>query len=167
MSIQTQLTNLTNSVAQALNNLDSRTGNITALSTSDKTSLVAAINEVKTSIDSFDPALIDDALDASTIKTYSIDKIKTLIANVQSSILGGAGEAYDTLQELATELQSNDGDITNILTAQANRVAVDASQSFTEAQKTQGRDNIGAANQADIGDITTDHAAALSSQLNF
>jgi hypothetical protein len=70
-----------------------------------------------------------------------------------STLIGGAPSALDTLNELAAALGSDAIFSTTIATALGNRVRVDEAQSFNATQKTQGRDNIGAASASDVGDV--------------
>jgi len=130
-----------------------------ALITTVKTNLVAAINEVKTQANSLAAsggATINDAASSSSTQTYSIDKIVTSIsearAALKAEILGGAGAAYDTLQELKAFLDSNSGDIASLV---ANRLRFDAAQSLTAPQKVQGNANLGSAALVDTGNLDT------------
>jgi capsid protein len=50
MSLQTQLNSFVLRVAEEFNTVKGRTGTLTALTTTDKSSLVAAINELKSAI---------------------------------------------------------------------------------------------------------------------
>ena len=86
-------------------------GDLSTLTTTAKTSLVAALNEVNAAIAALSAgaAGIDDAAtDGNTTSTWSADKIyDELIAAkqaVKNEILDGAGAALDTLNELATAL---------------------------------------------------------------
>lgn len=129
-----------------------------ALVTSTKTSLVAAINEVKQQANSLSAsggATINDSATASASQTYSINKIKTELAStaaaVKNEILGGAGSAYDTLKELQDLLVGEQSAINDLMTALGNRVRFDAAQTLTSAQQIQARANIGALSTAEIG----------------
>ena len=128
-----------------------------ALITTAKTNLVAAINEVKAQANSLAAsggATINDASSSSTTQTYSIDKILLSIsearAALKAEILGGAGAAYDTLAELKAFLDSNSGDIASLV---ANRLRFDAAQTLTGPQKAQGNANLGSAALADTGNL--------------
>lgn len=142
-------------------------GTLTILDTTDKTSIVNAINELKLLIDGIDiTEVISDTTDTSTTLTYSIDRIKTLIQQSKDELINWASGAYDTLQELASELQNNDTDITNILTQQAKRVAVNQSQVFTQAEKQQARDNIDLWNVDNTSDLDKPISTATQTALN-
>ena len=62
--------------------------------------------------------LVNDNTFAS--KNYVIAEIAT----AKNDIIGGAGAAYDTLLEIQNELQSNDTDISNILTTMATKATI-------------------------------------------
>lgn len=153
--------------------LQAADGNLASLNTAAKSSLVAAINEVKSGLDTIDlTALIDDA-GTGTATTWSADKIAAQIDAAVAALVGGAPAALDTLNELATALAGNDADIAAILTAQANRVAVDQVQSFSATQQAQARGNIGAASAADVtalqtavGDTAQDFVATYTAAKN-
>ena len=52
--------------------------------------------------------------------------VTTEVATAKNDILGGAAPAYDTLLEIQNELQSNDTDISNILTTMSTKAPVPA-----------------------------------------
>lgn len=144
--------------------LDAADGDLSTLSTTAKNNLVAALNELKSDIDNVDVSSVIDDVNGGAAKTWSADKINSQITNAIDGLVGGAGDAYNTLKELATELQSNDSAIATLLAAQSNRLAVDQAQNFTESAKQQGRDNLGAASASDL---TTLDAAVGDTGLNF
>lgn len=130
-----------------------------ALITTTKTNLVAAINEVKAQANSLAAsggATINDASSASTTQTYSITKILTEIAEaraaVKAEILGGAGAAFDTLKELEDALAGSAGELTALTTALGNRVRFDAAQALTAPQKAQANTNMGSLSLVQSGD---------------
>ena len=162
MSMETRLIALAQAVGADIKLINTAIGDITSLSTTTKTSLVLAVNELKAAIDTLSggTAGIDDAAtDGNTTATWSANKIfDELVAAKQAvkvEILGGAGAALDTLNELATALGNDANFAASIATELANRVRVDQAQAFTNLQKTQGRDNIGAAAAADLTALTT------------
>lgn len=157
MSLQTQLQSLITAIATDIKALLANQGNLTTLSTTTKTSLVAALNELKTSISSIDlTALISDSSPTSTTKTYSIDKINAQISAAVSALVAGAPTALDTLKELADAIASDESGIAGLVTAVGNRIRFDAAQSLTSPQQIQACQNIG------VGDPTTDLAAAYA-----
>jgi hypothetical protein len=142
MTLQQRITLLAQGVGADIKALFINQGSLPALTTTNKTSLVSAINEVKAAFDAAGTP-IDDALASSLVKTYSIDKIKQLIAQVKAEILGGASAAYDTLLEIQSALQGDDTDISTLLTAVGNRIRFDAAQTLTAGQITQAAANMG------------------------
>lgn len=128
-------------------------GDITALTTTAKDSLVASINELVTSISSIKTDIqnktqIDDTKTGTT-NVWSASKTSTEIqnaaTNLKNDLLGGAGTAYDTLKELADLIDENKDAITALQALAAGHVKFDAAQELTTAQQTQARTNIGAA----------------------
>lgn len=150
MSLQTQLTALTQAIASDIKALNGSQGNLSNLTTTDKSSLVNAIIELKNSLNSVDlTALISDVTTSSTTKTWSINKITAQINSAISALVNGAPTALDTLNELATAIQNDQTGIGALTTAIGNRIQFDASRSLTSAQQVQACNNIG------VGDPTT------------
>lgn len=146
---------------------------LNALTTTAKDNLVNAINEVKalaSTAASNSGAHINDAATTSTTDTYSIDKIHSELtatsAALKADILGGAGAAYDTLQELKALLDGEAADITSLTNAIGNRVRFDAAQALTAPQQAQARANIGAdITSAQTGNTDTDLVAVFTTGL--
>ena len=94
---------------------------------------------------------IDDA-HASATKTYSSQKVDSQITaakqSVKHDLLGGAGEAYDTLKELADALVTNKDAITALQQIAQGHVQFDKAQALNDDQKKQARANIGALSAA-------------------
>lgn len=143
-----------------------------ALITTAKGNLVAAINEVKTQVNALAAAggaTINDASTSSSSQTYSINKIITSIseanAAVKAEILGGAGAAYDTLQELKDLLDGAETDLTALTTALGNRLRFDAAQTLTAPQKVQGNAKLGSLSLVQAGDPDTNLVAVFEAGL--
>jgi len=141
----------------AIKNLITNQGTLSTLTTTAKNSLVAAINEVKSS-----SILINDTT-ASGTTTYSSNKIQ-LVADAsalatKNALLAGASSAFDTLKEIEVELIKDSNIAAGLTTAVGNRVRFDAAQSLTTAQITQVGNNIG------IGEPDTDFVAAFKAAL--
>lgn len=162
MSLQTQLNSFVLRVAEEFNTVKGRTGTLTALTTTDKSSLVAAINELKAAI--VTAVMIDD-LQVSTTTTYSSNKVVTLLDALKADILGGADPAYDTLLELQQALQNDQSGIAALTSAIDKRVRFDAAQTLTVVEQQQARTNIGAVAATDIGDVATDFVAIFEAAL--
>lgn len=141
-----------------------------ALTTTEKATLIGAINELDAAVKSNDGdistinsaltalqtklnGIIDDT-SASTTKVYSSSKVESKITaakqEVKNDLLGGAGAAYDTLKELADLIETNKTAITALQTIAAGHVKYDAAQVLTDEQKAQARTNIGAVAASEI-----------------
>lgn len=206
-----QINSLAVRVATEIKTLHTKVGTLLNLSTTDKTSIVAALNEVKaqantvtssvndlvsrlntveaqqsvntgdigtirTSVTSLQTTVsgllsrvetlesevgastgIDDD-NVSSNSTYSSSKIVDIVNTakqaVKDDLLGGAGEAYDTLKELADLISTNKSAIDALEAVAGGAVRYDTEQSsLTETQKTQARSNIGAAKASDLADL--------------
>lgn len=150
---QERITALAQAIATDIKKLTDNQGSLTALTTTDKTSLVKAINELKASIDS--ATNINDSA-TNTSATWSSQKINTAINNAVSELIDGAGTTLDTLKELADALGNDANFATSIATQMGKRVRVDAAQTFTVAEQAQGCANLG------IGNPDTDFVAAYT-----
>lgn len=148
MSLVTQIQAMATAIGADIKSLLSKIGDTTSLTTTDKTSLVNAINEVKASASS-GGTTINDASTTSTTQTWSAQKSTTAIAQVKTDILGGASAAFDTLQELQAALGGDANFATTTATALGNRVRYDSSQTLTAGQQLTACNNIG------VGDPTT------------
>lgn len=141
-----------NALRDAETLLESNQGDLTTLTTTHKASLVGALNELKT--------VADDALTES--------EVSTLIQTAVDGLINGAPGTYDTLKEIADYIAADQTAATAITEALAKRVRVDAVQNFTDVEKTQGRDNIGAASAANLttlSDGVGDYANANPKQV--
>lgn len=157
MTLQTNLQSLISAVATDIKSLTTKQGNLANLTTTEKTNLVGALNELKTAISSVDlTVLLADTTASATNKTWSIDKIKSEISASINALINGAPAALDTLKELADLLSSNDSAINSLVTSVSNRVRFDAAQTLTTEQQAQACTNIG------IGNPETDLAAAYA-----
>jgi hypothetical protein len=150
MTLQIRLSELAQAIAVDVKKLYI---NLSALTTTAKSNLVSAINELNSS---FLAAGIDDTAPSTSLtKSYSANKVTELLVSLKSDILGGAGASYDTLLELQNLLVNDESAISGLLAAVANRVRFDESQSLTAAQSLIARTNIGAVGFVDTGDLET------------
>lgn len=150
MSLQTRLVALAQAIGGDIKTLYAQQGNLAALSTTAKASLVAAINELYAALAA--ASEIDDTA-ASATTTYSSTKVLQLLAALRGDILGGASAAYDTLQELQALLESDATAISGLLNAVSNRIRFDAPQTLTAEQQRTASENIG------VGDPEHDFVA--------
>ena len=162
MSLATRIESLVLRVAQEFNDVRAKAGNLANLTTTDKSNLGAAINELQAAVVS--SAVIDDAHIAATT-TYSSNKIVSLLDALKTEILGGADAAYDTLVEIQQLLQNGTSGLDALLAAVNNRVRFDAAQSLTVAEQLQARSNIGAVAASDVGNTDTDFVAVFEGAL--
>ena len=162
MTIEQRLILLAQAIGADIKALNISQGALTDLDTTTKTSLVAAVNELKGIVDGLSGggAVINDAAgDGDTTVTWSADRIFDAIAAastaLKNDLTDGAGAALDTLNELAGALNNDPNFAATIATEIANRVRYDAAQALSAPQQVQARTNIGAQAAADVGD--TDH----------
>ncbi|WP_268797506.1 hypothetical protein [Pseudomonas huanghezhanensis] len=160
MSLETRIIGLAQAIGTDIKTLTSKQGDLTALSTTAKGNLVAAVNELYGLLGSSGANIDDTAGDGATAVTWSANKIFDSIeaakAAVQASILGGASAAFDTLKELQDLIVSDEGLLTALTTAVANRVRFDDAQTLSTAQKLQACQNIG------VGNPETDFSASYA-----
>lgn len=151
--------------------INGNAADLSSLATTNKSNLVAALNELKddlTSIASADGATINDASTASTTQTYSITKIRDLVSTSISALTAGAPTALDTLDELAAALGDDANFAATVTTALGNRVRTDtAAQGLNTTQKSNARTNIGAdITTAEIGDPDTNFVTTFNTGLS-
>ena len=166
MTLEQRLIALAQAMGADVKALLQAQGSLSALSTTAKNNLVAAINELKTALDNAGTGgvAIDDAAgDGATTVTWSADKIhdtcEAARLAVKNELTDGAGAALDTLAELAAALGNDPNFAATIAAEIANRVRYDAAQTLTAPQQTQARANIGAQSAAAIGDPDRDLVA--------
>lgn len=159
MSLETRIVALAQAMGADVKALTAAQGTLTSLNTTTKTSLVAAINELLVLIGSAGASIDDGAGNGNTGVTWSADKIFDSIeaakATIKGEILGGAGTALDTLNELAAALGNDPSFATTIATSVANRVRYDTAQTLTSPQQAQARSNIAAAAASDVSALAT------------
>lgn len=169
MSLSTNIADLATRVATEAKALRTLINNnaidLSGLTTSAKSNLVAAINELQAEINNIDAggAIDDDVTGPHT--TWSSSKVSGEITGAINDLVNGAPGALDTLEELAAAIGDDADFAGTVTTALGNRVRVDAAQSFTAPQQSQGRDNIGAASAAAVGDTETNFVAIFEAGL--
>lgn len=163
MSLELKIAALIAAVGGDVKVLLNKIGDTTSLTTTAKANLVAAINELKTAVTTLQAgsSTINDAAGNGDVNvTWSADKIHDeIVARVQAAkndLLGGAGASLDTLKELADALNNDASYAANIAAMLTKRLAVDAVQTFTNAEKIQARVNIGAAADTELQQLKTD-----------
>ena len=163
MSLELKIAALINAVGGDVKALTTKIGDTTSLSTTAKANLVAAINEVQVAVSALQAGstTINDAAGNGDVNvTWSADKIHdeivAAVTAAKDDLLGGAGPALDTLKELADALNNDASYATNLAAMLTMRLAVDTVQTFTNAEKLQGRENIGAAADTELQTLKTD-----------
>lgn len=159
MSLESRIIALAQAVGTDVKALTVAQGSLSALNTTAKTSLVAAINELLALAGGSGASIDDLAGDGNTGVTWSANKIFDSIeaakAAVKNELVSGAGAALDTLNELAAALGNDPSFAATIAAEVANRVRYDASQTLTAPQQVQARSNIGAASASDVSGLLT------------
>jgi hypothetical protein len=163
MSLLSNLQNFATAVATDYKQLrvwmtGSSTGDLTGLNTTAKTSLVAAINEVKSSSAGAPPSATqttagvvqlasptEAAAGVDTAKAITAADLKQETNTVRNNLLNGAGAAFDTLKELQDLITNDESTATALAT--------------TVGQKANSTD---VWLKTDIGDPTTDLVAAYT-----
>lgn len=157
MSLATNVTDLATRIATETKSLrtliNGNAGDLSSLTTTAKSNLVVALNELKSALDS--TAAINDSATGTT-STWSSSKINTQITNAISAVINSAPTALDTLDELAAALGDDANFASTVTTALGNRVRTDtASQGLNGTQQSNARTNIGAASASDLSTLTT------------
>lgn len=152
----------------------SAAGTLAGLSTTDKTSLTAAINEVNAKPSSAPPdattavkgivelaTLAEVAAGTDTTRAVTVDGVRQERVALKAEILGASVPgALDTLDELANALGDDANFAGTVTTALANRVRTDtAAQGLTTLQQGNARTNIAAVGTVDIGNPDADLVA--------
>ena len=166
MTLEQRLILLAQAIGADIKALKIDQGALTDLDTTTKTSLVAAVNELKGIVDGLSGggvAINDAAGDGDTTVTWSADRIFDAIAAasaaLKNELTNGAGAALDTLAELANALGNDPSFAATIAGEIAARVRYDAAQTLGAPQQAQARANIGALAATDVGDTNRDFAA--------
>lgn len=183
MSLQNRLSDLITSIGTDYKQLrtwisGSSSGDLTGLTTTDKASLVAAINEVDAKPTSGDPSdasetvkgvvelatLAEVAAGADTERAVTSAGVRQERTALKAEILGaGVPAALDTLDELAAALADDANYAATVTAALANRVRVDtAAQGLTGTEQGNARTNIDVYSKAELGDPETDLVAAYT-----
>lgn len=159
MSLEARIISLAQAVGADVKALTAARGDLSALNTTTKTSLVAAINEMLTLIGSAGASIDDLAGNGNTAVTWSADKIFDSIelakTAIKDDLVNGAGAVLDTLKELADALGNDPSFAATIASEIANRVRYDAAQTLSVPEQDQARANISAAKQSDVAGLIT------------
>lgn len=153
MSQQTNIAAAFLRIANAITSVNGRVGSLAALTSTDKTSLVAALNELKAIVSGLSgggAAIDDGAASGSTV--WSSSRTQTAITSAITALINGAPGAQDTLSELAAQ-------ITALASADASLLSFGGAQSLTAPQQLQACTNLG------IGDPSHNYVTAIETAL--
>jgi hypothetical protein len=183
VSLQTRLADLATAVATDVKQLrtwisGSSSGNLSGLTTTEKASIVGAINEVNAKPTSGAPndatESVKGIVELATLAEVAAGADTTLVVTpagvrqeriaLKEEILGaGLPAALDTLEELANALGDDANFAATVTTALAARVRTDtAAQGLTTQEKLNARTNIDAVALAAIGDPEADLVAVYA-----
>ncbi|RMX07420.1 hypothetical protein EBQ24_08775 [Allofranklinella schreckenbergeri] len=156
MTMEAQIINLAQTIGADIKAIHLKQGDLSALPTTAKASLVAALTELHTAMQQLSAsagAQIDDSAGTGVMdKTWSANKLVAAIdaakLAVKNELTDGAGAALDTLKELAEAL-GGDANFSQTIAADiAKRVRYDQAQVLSQEQQKQACANIG------VGDPT-------------
>lgn len=159
--LATNLSSLVTAIGTDIKTLLAQDGKLSELTTEQKASLVVAINEVNAAVKAIDvKSIIDDGSSDGT-HAWSGQKVAAEILAktnaVKDALLGGAGDAFDTLKELADLINTNKDAIAALQEIAGKHVRFDQAQELTPEQKKQVLSNIGGASAEALA--TTDAKA--------
>ncbi len=168
--------------------LNNNATDLSALTTTVKTNLVAAVNELVTklgalisdstttgtstwsstkiaaAISAGASSVINDTVTATT-SVWSSSKTNTAITSAVAALVASSPAALDTLNELAAAIGNDPNFATTITTALGNRARFDAAQTLTAPQKVQIKANIDAYGNVEIGNYDTDWVTIFNTGL--
>jgi len=161
--LQARITDLATRMATECKSLrtliNTNASDLSALTTTHKGSLVAAINELKSAIDGAGSSITISDSTTSTTQVWSSSKVASAIQTAKDELTNGATSALDTLAELAAALGNDANFASTVTTSLGYRLRYDAAQTLTAAQKTQACANIG------VGEPDTDFVSTFNSGL--
>ena len=158
MSLETGIIALAESIGVDIKSLTLKIGDLTQLTTTAKSNLVAAINEAAASGGGGGVQIDDNAGVGDTTVTWSADKTVTAIQAAVDALVDGAPAALDTLNKLAAALGNDENLAQTMITQINNRVRFDEAQVLTAEQQLTACTNIGVGNPT--RNFAADYAAA-------
>ena len=173
-TLAVRLADLITAIGTDWKNFNTKIGNLASLTTSTQVSLVAAINEVQSEVgggaapDASETVkgiaelatLAEVATGTDTTRIVTAAGVRQERVALKAEILGaGVPAALDTLDELAAALGDDVNYAASTTTALGNRLRFDAAQTLTAPQKVQGKANLDAYGNLEIGNPDADLVA--------
>lgn len=124
-------------VGKDMGALTNKIGDVNALTTTDKTSVVSALNELKSNV-----ASIKVGVDEAFVDAISTQKVKAEI----DKLVAGAPDALNTLKELADAVQDGSTTAQAVATKLNAKLSFDEPQVLTSQQQQQACANLGLGN---------------------
>ena len=129
-TLENNLHDLATAVATEFKLDRAKIGDLASLTTSAKTSLVAALNEVAAAIGSAGASINDSTISALTVWSSSKTdgELDSRISSAISALIGAAPAELDTLAEIAAALGDDDdlaGTLTSAIALKADKTYVD------------------------------------------
>ena len=141
-------------IVNSITAINGRVGALAALTSTDKSSIVASLNELKAIVSGLGSgggaAIDDEAASGSTV--WSSTRTQTAITAAITAVINGASGSQDTLKELADQ-------ITALAAADNSLLSFGGAQSLTAPQQLQACENLG------IGDPTHNYVTAIETAL--
>lgn len=160
MSLSANVVALAQAIGVDIGAINARIGTLSTLTTTEKSNLVGALNEVRSKLLAVEStangaARINDAAKGAAT-TYSSNKIESFVSAKIAELVDGAPATFDTLKEIADYISSDQTAMGALTTAINNRVRFDAAQTLTGPQQAQACANIG------VGNPETDFVASYT-----
>lgn len=160
-TLEERLTAIFDAIAKDIKGIIDTRGNLAQLNTTEKSSLVAALNELQSRINEASgqaSGINDNSVGADSVWSSSKTQqaIAAAAASVKQQIIDGAPDALDTLNELAAYVESDLTGAAAMAESINKRVRFDEAQALTPEQQLQACQNIG------VGNPATDFLAAYN-----
>lgn len=128
-NFDSRIIDVINAIGNDIKSIKNTQGLLANLTTTEKASLVLAINELNAK--------------GTGVTSVEVDNKISLAIN---NLVNGAPAALDTLKEISDKLSEDESVTAALTTAVTNRVRYDSAQALTNAQKLQACNNIGIGN---------------------
>ena len=146
MTREERIIALAQAIGADIKSLKAVNGDLSSLSTTAKGNLVAAINELHTTIGNLsdiDDTAGDGDIDALWSANKIYDTIEAAKTAVKTELIGGANAALDTFKELQDAIANDATFAQTMATSLSKKVSFDVAQTLSVAEKAQVCANIG------------------------